>query len=68
MMSVMAKRTQSVSGHLKQCDLLESGQVDVHSDGGSHHQRHLVQQLGLIWRQRGYLYQKYFLDSPEELL
>ena len=59
------KRMMSVSGHLKQRDLLEGCQVDVHSDGGFHHQRHLVQQLGLIWRQRGYLCQKHFLDSPE---
>ena len=35
--------------HLKQSDLLEGGQVDVHSDGHSHHQGHLIQQLRLIW-------------------
>ena len=37
---------------LKQSDLLEGGQVDVHSDGGSHHQGHLIQQLRLIWEGR----------------
>ena len=37
------------AAHLKQSDLLEGGQVDVHSDGSSHYQGHLVQQLGLIW-------------------
>lgn len=43
-------RTQWMLSYLKQCDLLESHQVDVHSDGCFHHQRHLVQQLWLIWR------------------
>lgn len=34
--------------HLEQVDLLKGGQVDVHGDGGPHHQRHLIQQLRLI--------------------
>ena len=37
--------------YLEKFNLLKDGQVDVHGDGGSHHQRHLVQQLWLIWKE-----------------
>lgn len=39
------------ASNLEEFDLLERGKIDVHSDGRSHHQRHLFQELRLIWRQ-----------------